>query len=444
MDFLFFYENVNREYESLSLLKCELERRGYSVAISHFNFTDWGWHALFSTPKVVCCPWLRYDSCVSRYYMFRKVQPKLVNLQWEQVYSMKGIESGLTTINGEARKAFHLCWGEKSKKRLIKEGVPEENIFINGPLQFDFCRPEFQEYYFSKKELAAEFNLPENSPWNIYISSFSFATLSEERLADIEKQIGGDYHDFVKISRDSQKKTLDWIENFLQKNKDVIFIYRPHPAETTCERLVEMQKKYPNLKVITKYSVRQWGLVVDRIGVWVSTSCGEIYAMGKKCAIIRPLDFSAYYDLEYMLEADVIKQESDFDKFFAGELKQEKFPVSESLLKQYYNHLPEKFSYMRTADILEKILSQSGDKAEYSLNSEVACNFLKARRKNLLISLLTTFYDKLGLRLGKLLPFKIVKDCDRFLDRETLKYTYAENVKAFFHKKLLPSMKKSL
>ena len=33
LDFLFLYEHVVREYESLLLLKAELEKRGYSVAI---------------------------------------------------------------------------------------------------------------------------------------------------------------------------------------------------------------------------------------------------------------------------------------------------------------------------------------------------------------------------------------------------------------------------
>ena len=33
LDFLFLYEHVVREYESLLLLKAELEKRGYTVAI---------------------------------------------------------------------------------------------------------------------------------------------------------------------------------------------------------------------------------------------------------------------------------------------------------------------------------------------------------------------------------------------------------------------------
>ena len=33
LDFLILYEHVVREYESILLLKLELERRGYSVAI---------------------------------------------------------------------------------------------------------------------------------------------------------------------------------------------------------------------------------------------------------------------------------------------------------------------------------------------------------------------------------------------------------------------------
>ncbi len=41
LDFLILYEHVVREYESLLLLKAELERRGYSVATTWACAAKW-------------------------------------------------------------------------------------------------------------------------------------------------------------------------------------------------------------------------------------------------------------------------------------------------------------------------------------------------------------------------------------------------------------------
>ena len=418
MKILLFYENLNREYEVLTLLKHELQKRGHKVRISHYNCHDWGFLFLFSAPDIIATPWMRYDSNVARWACFRrwKGNTKIVNLQWEQVYSRKGIESGLTSIRGEALNAIHLCWGKRLLNRLAERGVSKHRLYVNGPMQFDMCRPQYRAYFKNRSELAAEFSLPNDEPWGLYISSFALATFRPEQLEQMKKE-GGDYSDFADISRRSCNITLDWIEKFLEKYPEKILIYRPHPAENTNERITAMAKKYANFRVISKYSVKQWILMADRIGLWISTSSGELHALGKKYRIFRPEPLSDYYDLEYMINAKTFTDEQDFLDFFSGKTSDDSFPISEELLKEYYDFSPEVTSVKRTADIFEQIAA-SPEEQKFDLTSPEAVAFKKKLPKLITISLFASLYRFSPFKFSKLLPWPQLKRLDAFFDRE--------------------------
>ena len=61
LDFLILYEHVVREYESLLLLKLELERRGYSVAIHQLLDRKKLKYFTWKKPKVVAVSYTHLD-----------------------------------------------------------------------------------------------------------------------------------------------------------------------------------------------------------------------------------------------------------------------------------------------------------------------------------------------------------------------------------------------
>ena len=105
MDFLICYEHIVREIENDTLIKQELEKRGYSCKIIHFNDMDSCLHMGKDKAKVVVTPWLRYDTNVARYLPIAQKPYKLVNLQWEQVYCANHLKQGLTSTSGQALHA---------------------------------------------------------------------------------------------------------------------------------------------------------------------------------------------------------------------------------------------------------------------------------------------------------------------------------------------------
>ena len=403
VDFLICYEHVNREAENDALIKHELEKRGYSCDIIQYAGPDMYKYA-GGKARVVLTPWLRFNENVYYYLNFADKKRKLVNLQWEQVYSIQGLKSGAVSIGEQAKKGVHLCWGKNSRDRLIEYGVPEKNLFITGAIQQDYGREIFSDYYKSRNDIAEEYKLDSSKNWVLFVSSFAFANKKQESL-DFHAAKYGDYiyhvHD---LHEASQEKTLEWIEELL-KRSDCEFIYRPHPSEYVCAALNELESRYERLHVISDYSVKQWAKVSDFVDVWVSTSNAEIASLGVKCNIVRPLPVPEDYDTESMIGSDKI---TDLDSFIKSNTEKDgdKFFVETQLksLGKYYDYSNEKSAYERTADALEKIINDDSYSADYSFTFKEKLQF---RKKFISLKFISHLFDFLS-RHGKNENFKFI------------------------------------
>lgn len=365
MDFLIFYEHEQREIDSIFLLREVLLSKGYTCEISSTN--TWGYwrKILFSNPKVVVVPWFRYNENVAFFTAFiRNRNPKIVNLQWEQIYNKRNLELGLTSISGEAIHAVHLCWGEKSYERLLKQNIDPNNLKITGPIHLDLARLH-NESIFSREELSRKFHLPLKSKWRLFISSFSYATLPKSYLDNIYKQYG-DMSDFVLISKQSRDEIFKWYEYALHKNPEYIYIYRPHPSEFIDKELEALIKKYKNFRVIKDYPIRNWISNVDIIDTWYSTSLAEIYALKKTCYILRPLSIPDEYEVEIMRNASFISTIDSFLQTFND--NSQTFPIKENELKSFYDITDENYAVLRVANVLEEVIRSSSYQYTYKSN----------------------------------------------------------------------------
>ena len=365
LDFLIFYEHEQREIDSVLLLRECLLMKGYSCDFSSTG--TWGYwrKILFSRPKVVIVPWLRYNTNVAQFTAFLlKRRIKIVNLQWEQIYNKRNLDLGLTLISGEAIHAMHLCWGKKSYERLLKEGINQKDLKITGPIHLDFARMG-NSICFSKEYLSQEFNLPLTRKWRLFISSFRHATLPQFYLDNLYKKYG-DMSEFVRVSKLSRDIILQWYECALQKYPEFIFIYRPHPSEYADKRLNLLTKKYRNFHVISKYPIRHWILNADIIDTWYSTSIAEIYVLQKTCFILRPVEIPDEYEVEIMKDASFVTEKNDFIKSFTS--SNNVFPISKSVLNSFYEIDDNEFSVIRIANTLIEVLNNQSYYYDYKSN----------------------------------------------------------------------------
>lgn len=402
MDFLIFYEHFNREIESLILIKYQLEKMGYSVVISHFSLNSYGKHVLFDKPKVVVTPWLRDNENIYRYTRFIN-KPKLVNLQWEQIYSINDFEIGIASTTGLALQAKHICWGEAAKNKLISEGVIEENLKVTGAVHLDFCREEFDSYYLSRVEIAKQYNLNPHKKWVLFISSFSYATYDEKSLDALLEQ-WGDFSEFVSISKKSRLELLQWVDELLKLDPNIEFIYRSHPSENIDGILEEKCKTISAFKIIKDYSVKQWIKVSDSIITWYSTSVAEIYAMGKSFCIVRPVTIPKIYEVDIMRDANFITTCDEFIKYICIDTNYE-CPINEQIFKNYFLN-NDTFAYINVANYLVSIIEDPVNHENYSFTKEEEKKFKNKYRVSILVSLITDFVIRTRIKLSLFIPIK--------------------------------------
>lgn len=357
LDILICYEILPREIENISLLQYELKRRGYSCEITQVDSYEafFKYNRRKNRAKVVVAPWLRYDINIYRFWRLADQNKIILNLQWEQIYSKDYIEIELKAIESETKNAYHICWGKNTQERLCDIGIDKSHLPITGAIQMDYGNKLFSEYYMSKDEISQKCNLDFNKKWILYISSFGF-TEDRDFSEDNERGFSEYIISQIKLNKESQKLTLDWIEKYLKSN-DCEFIYRPHPTERTNLRLNEMEAQYENFHIISEHSVKQWAKVCERVNLWMSTSNAEILSLGVNYYVVRPVAIPDGLEMESLQFEKKITEYDDFEKYnnFNEDVC---MSVDEKLknLQFYYSYSPENPAYIKVVDYIEQLL----------------------------------------------------------------------------------------
>lgn len=378
LDILIIYEHPERELENILLLKHELEKRKLKCELLQVPTKLFLKNKYYNKVKTVLVPYMYHNEDL--YYCVYKIVGKasyIINLRWEQVLSV-GAENDTNAFWYPKQAALyvkHMCWGRIPYQRMLECGVSESNLMISGALHLDFLRERLKNYYRKKEDIYAEFDLNMHNKTILFISSFSNVNLSEDRIEHLKMIMGEKQaEEFISISANSQKKILEWFENLLKKGYTII--YRPHPAEVNSDLVNECQAQYPNFKVITEYSVKQWILVSDFVLSWISTSYTEAYVANIPCGILRPIELPEYREMTVLKDIEKMKSYMELEKFITEENSVEK----NDLVEEYYQ-IDVQYTYQKIADYIEKIISDP--KECYVWTPEIEQEF-SIRRKNYL------------------------------------------------------------
>ncbi|MBQ3373387.1 MAG: hypothetical protein IJG40_09685 [Oscillospiraceae bacterium] len=355
-------EVANRELDNALLLKAELEKRGYIVSIMskteqlRFQETD-----ILITPN--CYIKANYDFYR---YRFNCKSGRIVNLQYEQVLSPIEEDNELYSLDPVTKEITNICWGRHTVDRLRRKDVRPELLPVTGAIQLDTTRPQFDDYWKSRDEIAKEFNLPTDKKWILYISSFACFIGSKINEVQKETHTEDNVERFAVVTDLSQKATLSWFDRFLAERDDYVVIYRPHPVELSSPQVQEVVGKHPeSFRCIQDYEVKQWLKVADIPCTWLSTAISESYFVGKNCLVFRPCEISA--DVDCVLYEGVRAAE-DYESFRAQILGYnpglEAFPIDRNLIEYYYDFSAEP-AYRKIADVVDGPLPEAGDLETY-------------------------------------------------------------------------------
>ncbi|MEG1873110.1 MAG: hypothetical protein RR194_03605, partial [Ruthenibacterium sp.] len=287
LDFLILYEHVVREYESLLLLQAELSRRGYSSEIHQLLDRKRLRYRTWKKPEVVISSCMYDDEAInSHVYNNVGVCNKVVNLHWEQMLSDTQEQGAWFNFDGNAKKCIQTCWGQKTAQRLMAHGMDARNCPVTGAVMMDFLRPEFASYFKDKAALCAQYGLDPAKKLLLYISSFGYASMTDEEVKELSAMAGEDFSGFARTNRESMRTTLQWFDDYLGAHPEAELVYRRHPSEWNSPALTQLCAKRSNFHVIFADSVKQWIVAADDIYIWMSTAVAEVYFAGKSCHIL--------------------------------------------------------------------------------------------------------------------------------------------------------------
>ena len=353
LDFLILYEHVVREYESLLLLKLELERRGYSVAIHQLLDRKKLKYMTYNRPKVLVSSCMYDDEAINS-HVYNNVGRcrKVVNLHWEQMLSDTQEEGAWFNFSGNAKRCIQTCWGTLTQKRLVAHGMEEKNCPVTGAVMMDFLRPEFQGYFKTKEQLCKEFGLDPSKKLLLYISSFGYASMTPQEVQELSQMAGEDFTGFARTNKVSMEQTLQWFDQYLGEHPDHQLVDRCHPSEWKCKELEALAARRPNFHIIFADSVKQWITAADNIFIWMSTAIAEVYFAKKSCHILRPVPIEHQFDPVIYKDATYVTSYQQFVQAAAEE--HPPFPIEKEIIEGYFDNTDTP-AYLRMADLLEEV-----------------------------------------------------------------------------------------
>lgn len=351
-DFVFVCESKVRELESCCLIGQELENRGYTVGVLNWWLPNIYVEYQPVKTKVLMAHAVYKDESLNRELSFIDGETKVINLQWEQIYSIKDLTNPNAPwkMEGDAKRVVHLSWGNENFNKLTTyDGVSADRVKIVGQVSMDFLNAKLRNYYLSKEALLEKYNIPQDKKICLFISSFSFTNLPEN-VQDPELV------ELSNVSYESQKKILEWIQTAVNMYEDIIFIYRPHPAEANNKSIQGLERTYSNFRCISELSVKQWIIASDIIYNWYSTSIADVYFANKNCHILRPVDIPRELECRIFEKGDFIRTKEDFlDTIVTN--NSASFPIPVDNINYAYSNNQE-MTYLRIADVCEKVLKE--------------------------------------------------------------------------------------
>lgn len=397
-------EVFNREIISDVLIKSELEKRGYNVSLKRKSEDL----CLKQCDILITPNGYNTSDYLNYRYRFNCKSGKIINLQWEQLFTRHDEENNYWTSDGQARSMVCLCWGKNRFEQLERAGVHRNNLYIVGPVHTDMMRDGFDRFWKSREEISKEYKLDMDKKWLLFISSLTFApkrSIYVENTKKLKNYV--DFNERHDLESRSQEEILKWFERLLDEDKQIIIVYRPHPTEMESNVLGKIQFRHKGrFRVITDLDIKQWIKVSDILMLWNSTSVIECSMENKKCIILRP--FSIRRPNEYILydDADMVSGYNDFKRKIYD--TENIFPVTKNMLSGYYDisSIP---SFKRICDVIDKIALDNNylnPDRMYEINR---WKYL-IRRFILIKNVIKSIYCFLHRRFGFVIASKAVRD----------------------------------
>jgi tetratricopeptide (TPR) repeat protein len=277
-------------------------------------------------PKVVAVPFCYYihDSKLHEYIPYWQ-NSTYFNLAWEELFYNAILDFKRPRDTFAKRYIIHHAWGEFYKNYLIKQGVPEDHIFVNGHPAYKLYDEPYCSNCVTRADLAGQFGLNVGYKWIFFPENYGWAFYPEDRINHmIEKGLDPKstslMHDFCYASLEI---VLGWLEKVVA-NGSVEVILRPRPATRITDFEQVVDKIIPQLPerihIIKEWSVREWIMASDIIISSYSTTLIEGAIAGRPTYMVEPIPTPYPLRADWHVYVTRLENYDEFASICLGEL----------------------------------------------------------------------------------------------------------------------------
>tara|TARA_B100000686_G_C16778174_1_gene969985 strand:+ start:148 stop:1476 length:1329 start_codon:yes stop_codon:yes gene_type:complete len=313
-------EHKAREFAVACIIKMLLETRyNYSVYIKSTRDRS---NINSIRPQIVLTPFFRTLNSIVFPFIYTWSDAKIINLNYEQIFRPHQLTFRKPTSEFVKNEVIHLTWSENYKQFLIDNGVNDQNIFVNGNLQYQLYKPPYNNLFLDKNYLSKKYDINKNKPWVFFPENYGaifggdksvFKPVEQDKDISLEVQL------FVKKS---YEQTMKWIHHIIS-NSDINLIIRPRPMTPTTD-FVKYYKKinkelHPNLHFIKEGNARDWILSSDLIISNYSTTLIESALSEKPTYMLQPFPLPKYMISEWFKLLPKIQSLKNFEQLIQNQ-----------------------------------------------------------------------------------------------------------------------------
>lgn len=296
LDILWFVEHTARELDVACATRYLIEERyDDSVEIKPYYRGDPTAILRSYRPTVVVIPY-----CYSagdyglREYLPQWREPIYFNLAWEELYYSANLEYKAPRDVFAKDHVLHHAWGDFYRQYLLKYGVPDDHIEVNGQPAYTLYDEPYRRFFATRAEIADASGLDRDRRWVFFPENYGWAFFSDQRLEAAIK--AGQHRETAYAMRDFCKASLEtalrWLAD-VAADGSVEVIVRPRPA-TQQSDFEEFARQIVGtvpvrLHITKERSVREWILASDIVASSYSTSLIEAAVANRPAYMVLPL-----------------------------------------------------------------------------------------------------------------------------------------------------------
>jgi surface carbohydrate biosynthesis protein len=328
IDVVFVIEHVDRELDFVRLVAEQL-RSAYGLSSAIISTFFHQQYLAFLNPRVFVFPYVLSSndwpikvirSCYGNKCGY-------INLNWEQLLSKANLEYKRPRDRFTLNEILHFSWDDYFKRHLYDCGVSQKNVVVVGNPTRALLQRFVQQSPQLKNNLGREFDLDVRKQWLFFPMNYGWAFATDEMInAKIKKGYPAEIaYEYRSYSQNCLKRFVAFV-NAVAKKQRFEIVVRPHPSITESQYQEVFEQELGQLpetvKLIKKYTIKEWIAVAAAVGSSWSTSVLDAHLCGKTSFLFTPYERPVWLNVEWNNRVPNISEPLELFKLLEGNASQ--------------------------------------------------------------------------------------------------------------------------